>query len=502
MSEQNKGFNNANGNLADEAANGVKTLIKAGVQAGTGDEAGALITAFKGIKGVLRLFAVILFLIAWLISALPTLLTQTLDSFSSTSTLIQTYETASKKTIKEFQKSYDTAYALAESKAKTLGNSMYFTEYEVCVNSVYGDNEKIVSDIEVNEIMAIHGVLSYYSNADSDVYASVEHKFSSVDEQESRQFPRSYFKQVKEYAQSIYVVGEPQWTQTGEREEREPLLDEYGHPVKNEETGEQEYYTYTVKLGVINIPLARVSERFKNNEIMQTKKKLYDEYQGYVDSGTVMDKSLTQEYFDNIVENCIISMTSNIARVTGTENSSANGSSSVQQSSVGNVIKKFLASEKYAELQDMLCVDPIMPFSDSVITSRYESRILNGKAEFHSGIDFSWAGCRLADIPAVASGYVIEAYGGCTQDNVPALGYGNKVVIYHGKLNGKDFFSVYGHCEQVYVSTGQTVQAGQSIAGIGQRGNSTGYHLHLETDYAENGSTYTINPISVLRPRT
>ena len=160
MSEQNKGFNNANGNLADEAANGIKTLIKAGVQAGTGDEAGALITAFKGIKGVLRLFAIILFLVAWLISALPTLLTQTLDSFSSTSTLIQTYETASKKTIKEFQKSYDTAYALAESKAKALGNSMYFTEYEVCVNSVYGDNEKIVSDIEVNEIMAIHGVLS------------------------------------------------------------------------------------------------------------------------------------------------------------------------------------------------------------------------------------------------------------------------------------------------------------------------------------------------------
>ena len=62
--------------------------------------------------------------------------------------------------------------------------------------------------------------------------------------------------------------------------------------------------------------------------------------------------------------------------------------------------------------------------------------------------------------------------------------YGYLVVISHG--NGVQTY--YGHCSSLYVSAGETVSQGQTIAAVGSTGNSTGPHLHFEVRV--NGTAY------------
>ena len=69
---------------------------------------------------------------------------------------------------------------------------------------------------------------------------------------------------------------------------------------------------------------------------------------------------------------------------------------------------------------------------------------------------------------AVMDGVVLEAG--------PASGYGLAVYIQHE--NGD--VTVYGHMDKILVPPGQVVQAGDTIALLGNRGQSTGPHLHFE----------------------
>ena len=84
----------------------------------------------------------------------------------------------------------------------------------------------------------------------------------------------------------------------------------------------------------------------------------------------------------------------------------------------------------------------------------------------HQGIDIS--ATRGTPILATASGKV--TFAGWSS------GYGYLVKIDHG--NGVETY--YGHCSKLYVSTGDTVEAGEEIAAVGSTGNSTGNHLHFE----------------------
>lgn len=106
--------------------------------------------------------------------------------------------------------------------------------------------------------------------------------------------------------------------------------------------------------------------------------------------------------------------------------------------------------------------------SCSVVSSGYGVRNspINGKQEFHTGIDIIAAFG--ADIAAAEGGTVIFAG--------VSGGYGNTVIINHG--NGLS--TLYAHNSSLAVSQGQSVSKGQLIARAGSTGYSTGNHLHFE----------------------
>jgi murein DD-endopeptidase MepM/ murein hydrolase activator NlpD len=96
---------------------------------------------------------------------------------------------------------------------------------------------------------------------------------------------------------------------------------------------------------------------------------------------------------------------------------------------------------------------------------------------FTSGFGMRWGtthyGVDIANrigtpILAVADGTVIEAG--------PASGFGLWVRIQHADGT----VSVYGHVDSFSVHEGQKVKAGEQIARMGNRGYSTGPHLHFE----------------------
>ncbi|MDK3255804.1 M23 family metallopeptidase [Blastococcus capsensis] len=61
----------------------------------------------------------------------------------------------------------------------------------------------------------------------------------------------------------------------------------------------------------------------------------------------------------------------------------------------------------------------------------------------------------------------------------PASGFGLAVAVQHPD----GAITVYGHVNQFFVQAGQVVTAGQQIAEVGNRGQSTGPHLHFEVHH-------------------
>lgn len=112
------------------------------------------------------------------------------------------------------------------------------------------------------------------------------------------------------------------------------------------------------------------------------------------------------------------------------------------------------------------------------ITSRFGVR----GSGMHTGMDI--ANAQGTNIYASASGTVkFTGWFG---------GYGNLVIVTHG--NGVDTY--YAHCNTILVSAGQQVSQGQLIAKMGNTGNSSGPHLHLEVrvnGVAQNPQTYVYN---------
>ncbi len=100
-----------------------------------------------------------------------------------------------------------------------------------------------------------------------------------------------------------------------------------------------------------------------------------------------------------------------------------------------------------------------------------------GASTNHKGID-------------IGAGYgsaIVASAGGRVTTATYSSSAGNYVVISHG--NGLS--TVYMHCSALYVSAGQMVSQGETIAAVGSTGYSTGNHLHFGV--IKNG-TY-VNPL-------
>ena len=100
-----------------------------------------------------------------------------------------------------------------------------------------------------------------------------------------------------------------------------------------------------------------------------------------------------------------------------------------------------------------------------IISSRYGA-VSSIRSSTHTGLDI--AASIGTPIKVVANGTVtFAAYSGS---------YGYLVKVDHG--NGVETW--YAHTSKIYVTVGQEVKAGDVIAAVGNTGNSTGPHLHLE----------------------
>lgn len=98
----------------------------------------------------------------------------------------------------------------------------------------------------------------------------------------------------------------------------------------------------------------------------------------------------------------------------------------------------------------------------------------------HKGVDY---GCPMnTPIKATFSGIVSTAGW--------VSGFGYAVYLNHGKYNGNNVVSIYGHLSKINVVSNQRVSKGDIIAYSGNTGISTGPHLHFQIN--ENGKA--VNP--------
>lgn len=106
------------------------------------------------------------------------------------------------------------------------------------------------------------------------------------------------------------------------------------------------------------------------------------------------------------------------------------------------------------------------------VTSYYGYRVhpISGEKNYHTGVD----------IGMVHGTEILAGHDGKVTLSGEAGGYGLCVAIEGETYGGHTLTTKYGHCSELLVSVGQEVKAGDVIAKVGNTGNSTGPHLHLE----------------------
>lgn len=110
---------------------------------------------------------------------------------------------------------------------------------------------------------------------------------------------------------------------------------------------------------------------------------------------------------------------------------------------------------------------------------------------WHNGVDI--ADRNSPSVLAAAPGTV--TFSGCQSGSCPPLGTNSggwglawTVIVDHG--NG--YSTIYGHLKNLYVSSGQSVSAGQALGQMGQTGLAYGIHLHFMVVYS--GTWTAVNP--------
>ncbi|MDM7487371.1 M23 family metallopeptidase [Rhodococcus sp. GXMU-t2271] len=137
---------------------------------------------------------------------------------------------------------------------------------------------------------------------------------------------------------------------------------------------------------------------------------------------------------------------------------------------LGTLVDQFAAGQGWLNNLNPAKPATVQPVSGT-LTSEFGPRW----GSHHGGIDI--AAPIGTPIKSAADGTVVDAGA--------ASGYGQWVRI----LNDDGTTAVYGHVDTYQVSAGQRVTAGQQIATVGNRGWSTGPHLHFEVWDQAGGKT-------------
>ena len=123
------------------------------------------------------------------------------------------------------------------------------------------------------------------------------------------------------------------------------------------------------------------------------------------------------------------------------------------------------------------------PLSDGELTSSYGPRksiFTKSGSHFHSGIDLASPSGSI--VKSSQSGEVIKV-----QDDETL---GKTIIIKHSA----NINTQYSHLQQVNVTEGQAVGAGEAIGSVGSTGDSTGSHLHFEVQV----NAKAVNPLLYL----
>ena len=137
---------------------------------------------------------------------------------------------------------------------------------------------------------------------------------------------------------------------------------------------------------------------------------------------------------------------------------------------IQKLIAAAAASKPQLSFSGFIC--PLKSYTRISSEYGWRKNPVSGVNKLHAGIDF--AAPAGTPIYAAASGYVQVA-------GWSSGGYGNYVIIYHGKMSdGNQYSTLYGHMRSVATSAGKYVQQGEIIGYGGSTGTSTGNHLHLE----------------------
>jgi murein DD-endopeptidase MepM/ murein hydrolase activator NlpD len=123
-------------------------------------------------------------------------------------------------------------------------------------------------------------------------------------------------------------------------------------------------------------------------------------------------------------------------------------------------------AELEQQLRLLAAAPHFWPTASRRISSKFGYRTLEGKFEFHKGIDIMVGPG--TEIMATREGIVTKAGWRAT--------YGWTVELEHEM----GFTTIYGHNSQLFVQAGDRVEAGDVIALSGNSGRSTGPHLHYE----------------------
>lgn len=121
--------------------------------------------------------------------------------------------------------------------------------------------------------------------------------------------------------------------------------------------------------------------------------------------------------------------------------------------------------------------------------------VMPTKGVFTSGFGYRWGALHGGvDLAAPIGTPIVAASDGVVVDAGPTAGYGAWVKIRHSDGT----VTLYGHVNTWLVQIGQRVFAGDQIATVGNRGNSTGPHLHFEVLL---GGTNRTDPVPWLAAR-